>query len=294
MIHNTRNQVRDIDERDMGYKLVYEISFLSKEALNPNEEERANAQTARMAEVVSIAQKLTKAGWPIEWTVTGLAFRLPDQIEPGADSTDALAEVRAKLRALGITDNFRTCASRSLGEVVTARMEWEDRAMYVGAHVMVRLLNYDGVENNNVRLSFLRTHQRIVADLERVYSPEDLIATTRYQHGIVDGRRFGIRWLFGEDWAPYWEHDKRDEMEWCNGVTDEEYLDEEDIEEDEGEEDEVEEDYKDGEEIDDSLEVQRAARRQKRAMAELQEFLLGDQTEEKNAHVGSATNGKVG
>jgi hypothetical protein len=89
---------------------MFEIPFVSKDVLDEA------SMTARMADMVTIARKLTAVGWGIKWTVTGLAFTSP------GNSKD-LGAIREKLSGMDIPDEVRQCSSRSWRDLVTAKAE---------------------------------------------------------------------------------------------------------------------------------------------------------------------------
>ncbi|MFZ1006683.1 MAG: hypothetical protein WAN65_07600, partial [Candidatus Sulfotelmatobacter sp.] len=106
-------------------KPMYEIPFISKTVLDLEQETRAKNQTARMVAMTTIANNLTAAGWPIEWTVTGLAFELPYKLKYGGGWERTPDAIRQVLAGMGIDEKVRDKCARSLLEVVVAQREYE-------------------------------------------------------------------------------------------------------------------------------------------------------------------------
>jgi hypothetical protein len=178
---------------------MFEIPFISKDILGADSKKQAQLQTARMVELVACADKLAKADWPIEWTITGVAFDLPREIKhvPGIAWTPAA--VRQKLLAMGISDDFRSQSSRSLLDIVVAKSEYTDRARYNEAHADIRyFLRCDFPSWEHER--FIRRDIEKMADIEDRYNRSDLLVDGDYQCGTILGRHEALEWLFGEEW----------------------------------------------------------------------------------------------
>src|SRR5262249_41470223 len=111
--------------------------------------------------------------------------------------------VRERLADLGITDQFRTRASRSLLDVVTARSEYQDRAWYAEAdhelHIVPApeedqlLPRWETAPDNRMTLELMKL-------VEKDFGRKNLIVETDYARGAVTGRSQALDWLFGEEW----------------------------------------------------------------------------------------------
>lgn len=178
---------------------MYEIPFISKDILDQCDKHRAESQAARMIELVTVADKLMKADWPIEWTITGLAFELPYKIKHGPEQNRTPAAIRQQLAAMGIPDEFRTQSSRSLLEVVTAKREYADRVTYADADHYVRAAADDECSTWEDE-RFIREALVEQLEMEARYDRKDLLVDGDYQRGTVRGRREALDWLLGEDW----------------------------------------------------------------------------------------------
>lgn len=178
---------------------MFEIPFVSKEVLDINQEQRAKAQTARMIELTSFAEKLAAAGWPIEWTVTGLAFELPYQTKSGRESEQTPGAIRKKLAKMGIPDKFRTCSSRSLLEVVTTKAEYADRVRYVKADQSIRGIVSDDFWDC-MDDQFIRDSLEEMIEIEELYDRKELLVDGDNQLATVKGRSEALDWLLGQDW----------------------------------------------------------------------------------------------
>lgn len=178
---------------------MFEIPLASRKTLPLNQERRAKLQTARMVKLISHANKLTKAGWPIEWTISGLAFDVPRMIQCDHEEDKSPAAIRQKLIALGIADEFRLTASRSLLDVVIAQSECADRSWYAEADhdVRDRALE-DDLEWDDV--NYIVSTRAEMVEMEDRYGRKELIVDGDYQRGTVNGRKEAFDWLFGEEW----------------------------------------------------------------------------------------------
>ena len=188
---------------------MYEIPFVSKKILEQSSEKGAKRQTARMVELAAVADKLAAAEWPVEWTMTGLAFELPYKIKYGPETERTPAAIRQQLASMGIPDEFRLCSSRSLLELVTAKSEYADRDWYVDKEQSVRYFAHDDFADWDSRDFIVRTVAEM-AEMEDRYGHKELIVEDSYQRGTVKGRRQSLDWLFGEEWP---ELEPEDEFE---------------------------------------------------------------------------------
>jgi hypothetical protein len=178
---------------------MYEIPFISKDILDQCDNHRAESQSARMVELVAVADKLMKADWPIEWTITGLAFDLPYKIKYGPEQERTPAAIRKQLLAMAIQDEFRMQSSRSLLEVVAAKSEYADRVRYADADHYVRIAA-DGDCPTWEDERYIRESLVEQLEMEARYGRKDLLVDGDYQRGTVRGRREALDWLFGADW----------------------------------------------------------------------------------------------
>jgi hypothetical protein len=188
---------------------MYEIPFVSAEILDQPQKERAKRQTARMVELTAVADKLAAADWPIEWTMTGLAFELPYKIKYGPEAERTPAAIKQKLASMGIPDAFRLCSSRSLLEVVTVKSEYADRVRYAELEQSVRY--FAGVEFPDWdSQNFIVTTVPELMEMEERYGRKVLITEDGYERGTVKGRRQALDWLLVEEWP---ELEPEDEFE---------------------------------------------------------------------------------
>jgi hypothetical protein len=202
---------------------MYEIPFGTKNiTVGPDEEEQlveARAQTARRAELVAIAEKLIEAGWTVEWTVTGLAFELPEEELMLVSKAQESQLVQEKLAALGIKDEFRMRCSRSINDIIEAKMEYDDRVFCADAGRGLRqsIANEEEDDWNGLQLikyvagEILRTADR--------YGDKDVLVRGDRERGVLAGRSHTFAWLFGEDWASVSSVKEQDDNEdkWSEG-----------------------------------------------------------------------------
>jgi hypothetical protein len=188
---------------------MYEIPFISKDVLSIDEKDRTAQQTARLANLVESAKVLTAAGWPVEWTITGLAFDAPPGSSYAARHERSPTVMRQLLAGLGITEEFRTGCSPSLLDILAARVECQDRALYAeGDHRIRSMVDNDDFGWEDER-EIRETIQELVA-IEGAYQRKDLVIESDYLRGILQGRLQALEWLFGQEWPEL----EDDEDEW--------------------------------------------------------------------------------
>lgn len=178
---------------------MFEISFVSEDLFDGDEGRLTGLITDRMDELVKIANKLRIAGWPIEWTITGLAFDLPDSIKRGPKEQRTSAAIREQLAALGVHHDFRSRHSRSFLDIMKAKVEYRDRVEYSEDDHSIRdYHDCDGLSWDSQE-ALLETLQNM-HETEQRYARKDLIVEGVYPRGVLKGRHQAFIWLFGEEW----------------------------------------------------------------------------------------------
>lgn len=164
---------------------MFEFPFISEDVVDCG-------PSARLDRLKVVADKLLQAEWSIGWTITGLAFEPPWNLHKPAD-------VRQSLSEIGISEEFRRRSSRSLLDILTAKVEYTDRAYYATSdNELIDTLNRDHMdwEDKEYIIEILRKR----FELEEQYTKKELLVETDYQRGQVLGRLQALEWLFGKEW----------------------------------------------------------------------------------------------
>jgi hypothetical protein len=184
--------------------LISTVALFRDPALAPSAE-YTRKSLARCGELKGVAEKLIRDGWSVEWTITGLAFKPP--FRHPYDSSPAA--VRKLLDGLGIQEPFRSDSSRSVLEIMTNKVEYQDRDEYAEAQKGIRFIFEDECLSWDDR-EYLTDAMRIIVELEDFYSQQQLVTNNDLQRGIVKGRLQALEWLFGKEWPAL----DKDENEW--------------------------------------------------------------------------------
>lgn len=186
---------------------MYEIPFLSKGVIDGG----GMLHTVRVIELTKVAQTLAAAGWPVHWSIAGLAFDVPPEIRRSPKEERDPAAIRQKLAALGIEDEFRIGSSRSWTEVIVAKHECRDKVWYANVdHDLRNPPEFDPDfrcccdDGDDTQLL------ELMKETEELYGRKELIVETDYARGALNGRQEALDWLFGEEWP---ELEPEDEWE---------------------------------------------------------------------------------
>ena len=198
---------------------MFEIPFISKNTVFPKQEDGGKQQTARMAALVNVADRLVEAGWSVDWGVVGLSFAPPTSTDATGTIEQQVAEARQQLTDLGIQEDFRQCHSPSMAAILIATVGLEDRLKYGKAEQIIReILEYDscdcgcdsylpcecmdddGLSDAWDTLNELRDAMTDMSLIETSRPGQQLRTHNDHLLGVVRGRLEALEWLFGRDW----------------------------------------------------------------------------------------------
>jgi hypothetical protein len=98
---------------------MFEFPFSLPDAIDADKEGLAPYVVCRLRKLLAIAKTLRKAGWPLWFTLTGVAFQ-----PPGVDMEDYFEDVEfaeecaaQELAELGIFEEIDPYPSKTLGEL---------------------------------------------------------------------------------------------------------------------------------------------------------------------------------
>jgi hypothetical protein len=186
--------------------MYYEIPFIRSEADRSCGESSADHLKQRFAEMSTIVDKLDKAGLSVHLTLTGVAFSLKCSVftqtnlfKYGDLPTEKAEQIfiRKKFTELGIDEEFRTCASRSVLELLKADVEQDDRVRY--DEIEENLRHGDLYPESYEKEELLRE----MAEMERLYGRRNLLIANSYERGTVHGHLQALRWMLGMEWEEF-------------------------------------------------------------------------------------------
>ena len=95
---------------------MFEFPFFTGQESIHSDDQRVQHVTERLGQLSNLADHLVHLKSQVRWTVTGLAFDPPWELSKPVD-------LRRALNDLGIHEDFRQQASRSLLDILTAKVE---------------------------------------------------------------------------------------------------------------------------------------------------------------------------
>ncbi len=166
---------------------MQEFRLLPDQSEHLTDKKLAAFLKVRFPSLVAIADKLSAAEWPIEWTLTGLAFVPPTSIDGDVNA------IQQALARLGIQEEFAE-ATRTATDLDEAEAELIDRADYDvmdcalhdPEHVVCDCCGADEVAK--------------MTELEETYGRKSLVVFNDYDRGRLHGKLEALSWLYGQDW----------------------------------------------------------------------------------------------
>lgn len=178
---------------------MFEIPFAEITSNAQKQKNPAEMSAVRLEKLMSIAKKLEQAEWLTEWTMTGLSF-MPKY--NGRDWEKAImpANLRKSLDALGIDEEFRRSSSRTLLDVLAAKVEYADRVSYAETDYSIReIMDDESIFDKHDQQDVVEKLQAML-EMERLYSRKELVVQNDYQRGVLKGRLQTLEWLLGKEW----------------------------------------------------------------------------------------------
>jgi hypothetical protein len=114
----------------------------------------------RLEGLLDAARKMRQAGWPMWFTITGLAFEVP------GDDPDNIEEVAQRLSDIGIDRPF-VFSSRSPAELAEAVSNLHDRVWYERKLVWIHSAGFDRAEEMRERPDIIRGMLRGMHEVEQ-------------------------------------------------------------------------------------------------------------------------------
>src|SRR5262249_38170315 len=140
---------------------------------------------------------LRETGALIRFTLTGLAFKLPEELEIEGDNYSEMVErINRWVKAQGICEEFRLAPGRTPAELVQSRNELQERITYVDS---VMYFNDGEPERHNTAEGVLFRLNKVL-EMERKYREEDLRVDSDYEWGVMNGKLAALNWVVGYDW----------------------------------------------------------------------------------------------
>jgi hypothetical protein len=180
-----------------------ELPFLRADSLECYGAPSAGYLQKRFNDLSAIVAKLEAEGWFVRLTLTGIAFSLTatviareNLLHAGTLPTDEAVKeyIRQKFAALGIQEDFRCHASRSLLDLLKANVAHDDRVRYDEVEQDLRFSDScEDLDETYEQFDELR-------ELERLYGRRNLIMADSYERGLVHGRLQALRWVLGDEW----------------------------------------------------------------------------------------------
>jgi hypothetical protein len=144
----------------------------------------------RLPRLLGIAETLTKAGWTMRLTITGLAFDPPADAEFEDDE-----DLEELVRSLGVEEPFTPFPSRTPEELGEAVGEFFDRVWYERKLVLINEPGYDPKAAPDITRGMLRGMQEIEQKYAGTLEVED-----DFHWGMINGKLSALRWAFGDEW----------------------------------------------------------------------------------------------
>jgi hypothetical protein len=185
--------LRGHDDQEEG-GLDAEIPFIA-EADGADAAKSPGYTVRRLERLLSIASKLRDAGWPMWFTICGLAFEAPVS---GED--DAEEEIRGLLADLGIDEPFSLFPGRRLTELREAAGKLADRVWYERKLVMIHEPGYDGKEEMRERPDIIQGMLANMAQIEQEGLEKEFPVEGDFDWGMVNGKLSALGWAMGDEW----------------------------------------------------------------------------------------------
>ena len=189
----------------------YEIPFLRRDIAGS--QLSGEELTSRLAALSRVVETLTKEGWHVELTLTGVTcspdcsvlYRegmLKDGKSPSEE--DIQRYMRKKFADLGIDESFRLSASRKVSDVFREDVKHSNRVTY---DEMERELRHGNLHpESDEKWNLVRDMER----MERLYGRQHVLIPDSYERGVVHGRIQALRWVLGASWNDSAMPDHRD------------------------------------------------------------------------------------
>jgi hypothetical protein len=168
-----------------------EFPFLPEQATRLTGPKLGTYLKDRLSHLSELAGTLADAGWPVQLTISGLAFQSPNSTE--GDEEDA-EEVKEQLSLLGIQDEFSGSPSRSLNDILDGEDEYCDRTWYEESDQRFRDLS------TPICTCCVDDLTEKMAEMEKQYGRRGLMIGSEYERGILHGKLEALRWVLGDDW----------------------------------------------------------------------------------------------